>query len=121
MFGQEAVLPIDFTEERILMANWERVGTPVELLEARMIQIENREADKAVARERVKASREASVAYHNGRFSDRQHGRDFKSGDFVMVRNSQQDYGRGVRKEPRWRGPYRTVRINQGGAFIYER
>ncbi|WVO20236.1 uncharacterized protein IAS62_001529 [Cryptococcus decagattii] len=121
MFGQEAVLPIDFTEKSILMANWERGQTPAELLEARMIQIENREADKAVAREPVKASREASVAYHNGRFSDRQHDRDFKFGDFVMVRNSQQDYGRGVRKEPRWRGPYRTVRINQGGAFIYER
>ncbi|QPK66898.1 hypothetical protein CNBG_10119 [Cryptococcus deuterogattii R265] len=38
-----------------------------------------------------------------------------------MVRNSRQDNGRGVRKEPRWRGPYSTVRINQGGAFIYER
>lgn len=118
MFGQEAVLPIDFTEESILMTNWEKIRTPAELLEARMIQIENREADKAVARERVKASREASVAYHNDRFSDRQHNRDFKSGDLVMVRNSQQDNGRGVRKEPRWRGPYRIVRINQGGAFI---
>lgn len=118
MFGQEAVLPIDFTQESILMANWEKIRTPAELLEARMIQLENREADKAVARERVKASREASVAYHNDRFTDRQQDRDFKSGDLVLVRNSQQDNGRGVRKEPRWRGPYRIVRINQGGAFI---
>lgn len=101
MFGQEAVLPIDFTEESILMANWEKIRTPAELLEARMIQIENREADKAVARERVKASRGASVAYHNDRFSDRQQDRDFRSGDLVLVRNSQQDNGRGVQKEPR--------------------
>ncbi|UOH80160.1 hypothetical protein LQV05_002809 [Cryptococcus neoformans] len=53
IFGQEAVLPMNFTEESILMANWERVRTPTELLEARMIQIENREADKAVAKERA--------------------------------------------------------------------
>ncbi|OWZ60691.1 hypothetical protein AYX15_07023 [Cryptococcus neoformans] len=57
MFGQEAVLPIDFTEESILMANWEKIRTPAELLEARMIQIENREADKAVARERATGPR----------------------------------------------------------------
>lgn len=40
MFGREAALPINFTEESILMANWERVRTPAELLEAGMIQIE---------------------------------------------------------------------------------
>lgn len=72
MFGQEAVLPIDFTKESMLLAHSERVRTPAELLEARMIQIENRGADKAVARERVKDSREASVAYQNDRFGDRQ-------------------------------------------------
>ena len=40
MFGREAALPINFTADSILMANWERVRTPAELLEAGMIQIE---------------------------------------------------------------------------------
>ncbi|TYJ51344.1 hypothetical protein B9479_008086 [Cryptococcus floricola] len=118
LYGQECVLPIDFTLESMLLSNWRQVESETDLLEARMKQMEKRPSEMAEIAAMVKSSRNLSVEYHNEKNEKRQQNRNFKPGDFVLIRNSQQDNGREVRRKPRWRGPFRIVRVNQGGRFV---
>jgi hypothetical protein len=57
LYGQTCPLPIDWSENTLLIANWEAVASTEDLLEARMIQLERRVDELAKAKERVQKTR----------------------------------------------------------------
>lgn len=77
-----------------MMSNWEAIESEADPLAARVTEVESRSDDIVRARERVADARKESVDYHNQKNLKRQEDRDFKQGDFVLVRNSSPDNGR---------------------------
>jgi hypothetical protein len=117
MYGQECVLPINMTEEGLLMINWQNISSTKELLEARMVQLARRPEELAKAKACLREVRELSVAHHNEKWELRQRNRDFKPGELVLVRNNKQDNSHQVKSEPKYLGPFRVIGRNQGGAY----
>lgn len=116
LYGQHAIFPVDLEYSTFLMEGWDEVHSTEDLLRMRMIQLWNVGQDREVARHQLQESRDASVMHHNDTFNRRFRDRDFKVGDMVLVRNAAQDNTMKVKKEPRFRGPYRITKVSRMGA-----
>lgn len=116
MYGQHSVFPVDFEFNTFLIAGWGSVETTAELLKIRASQLRNVGDDRTIARHELQETRDASVFHHNDTLLRRHQDRHFRPGDLVLVRNSAQDNSMAVRKDPRFRGPYRIAKLSSMGA-----
>lgn len=119
VYGQECVLPIDTSEKTLMISNWEKVTDTVDLLEARMRQLELRDTDLKIASKRVEASRALSIEYINEkRFRRHRDDQELKPGELVLIREARFDTTHKAKSYDRYRGPYRIVRKSDGGAYV---
>lgn len=116
MYGQHSVFPIDFEMDTFLLQGWEEVTETGELLALRAIQLWNIGNDRTVARHGLQDTRDSSVFNHNRVNAQRHRDRNFREGDLVLVRNSVQDNSMAVKKDPRFRGPYRIAKVSPMGS-----
>jgi hypothetical protein len=91
--------------------------TTTELLALRIKQISKHPADVQKASETLKKARFASKEQFEKRFHKKLSNQDFKSGDLVLVRNSQIEKELNRKSKPRYLGPYEVIRRNRGGAY----
>ncbi|KAK4700761.1 hypothetical protein P7C70_g5481, partial [Phenoliferia sp. Uapishka_3] len=120
LYGTEAVLPVDQSEETWVISEWEdRKYTRADLLKARFDQLERKSDLIAKATLKLKAARLASVLYHDRVNSHRL--RDpLKPGALVLVHNAKLDNVKGEKFLPRWTGPYRVRERLTKGSYLLE-
>ena len=105
VFGQKAVLPVDLEAETFLGIDWTAVHTTAELLEARAMQLEQREEVMKLAYERMMKVRGKSVKYWDEKSAHRLR-QPLKPGDWVLTYNKSLESQWGKMFTNRWNGPY---------------
>ncbi|KAK4700703.1 hypothetical protein P7C70_g5540, partial [Phenoliferia sp. Uapishka_3] len=120
VYGTEAVLPIDQTEETWLVSNWrDATYSRSDLLAARFAQLERKSERVAEATERLKAARLAAVLYHD-RVNAHRLRDPLAPGELVLVHNAQLDSLHGGKFLARWTGPYRVRQRLTKGSYLLE-
>lgn len=110
IYGRHSILPINLLEESWDLLEWDKVKTTSDLLEARMRQIEYSEEMRGVGRLRVNESRERSVEDQSLKRNLRPESKELKSGDLVLLHNTEKERQYGEKLRFYWRGPYRLLR-----------
>ncbi|KAK4706028.1 hypothetical protein P7C70_g168, partial [Phenoliferia sp. Uapishka_3] len=120
LYGTEAVLPVDQSEETWVISEWEdRKYTRADLLKARFDQLERKSDLIARATVKLKAARLASVLYHDKVNAHRLR-EPLKPGALVLVHNAKLDNLKGEKFLPRWTGPYRVRERLTKGSYLLE-
>ncbi|MBW0588222.1 hypothetical protein O181_127937 [Austropuccinia psidii MF-1] len=113
-FGQQAVLPIDIETNTYLAIEWNKISTREELLEARTIQIAEKEETRLAAAEKLRDSRHKSVQYLDKKMAHRLRN-PLEPGDLILVYNKPLESQWGLFFKNHWNGPYRVInQINNG-------
>jgi len=111
------LLPFDLFEATFLVEGFYAGMTTEDLLSLRMRQLRRHPNDIAKAAEVLKASRFSSKAQFEKRFAKRLIPREYRTGELVLVRNSEADQNIGMKEQPRYLGPYEVVRRTRGEAY----
>ncbi|KAK4700551.1 hypothetical protein P7C70_g5695, partial [Phenoliferia sp. Uapishka_3] len=120
LYGAEAVLPVDQSEETWVISEWEdRRYTRADLLKARFDQLERKSDLVAKATIKLKAARLASVLYHD-RVNSHRLRQPLQPGALVLVHNAKLDNLKGEKFLPRWTGPYRVRERLTKGSYLLE-
>ncbi|KAK4701125.1 hypothetical protein P7C70_g5112, partial [Phenoliferia sp. Uapishka_3] len=120
LYGAEAVLPVDQSEETWVISEWEdRKYTRADLLKARFDQLERKSDLIAKATVKLKAARLASVLYHD-RVNSHRLRKPLKTGALVLVHNAKLDNLKGEKFLARWTGPYRVRERLTKGSYLLE-
>ena len=90
----------------------------MDLLASRIRQVQHLPADIAKAAACLKNHRLRSKAQFERRFRLRLVSKEMLPGDLVLVANSSIFRSLNKKSKPRYIGPYRVIRRNQGGAYI---
>ncbi|MBW0521701.1 hypothetical protein O181_061416 [Austropuccinia psidii MF-1] len=85
-FGQQAVLPIYIETNTYLAIEWNKISTTEELLEARAIQISEKEETKLKAADKLRDSKKKSVQYLDNKMAHKLRN-PLQPGDLVLVYN----------------------------------
>jgi hypothetical protein len=117
VFGQQAILPVDLEFETYFGIDWLKVKTTEELLEARVIQLLDRDKVLQKAHTKLIKNRQNSINYWNDKKINR---KPLKKGDLVLVYNKSLDSQWGKLFENKWNGPYRIVEQKPGGSYVLE-
>ncbi|KAK4690331.1 hypothetical protein P7C70_g9612, partial [Phenoliferia sp. Uapishka_3] len=120
LYGTEAVLPVDQNEETWIISDWkDKQYTRSELLEAQFRQLERKSDLIIKATEKLRASRLASVLYHD-RVNAHRLREPLEPGVLVLVHNATLDTLHGGKFLPRWTGPYRVKERLKKGSYLLE-
>ena len=120
LHGVHPLLPCDLAEATFMIPQLKGPLTDVDLLIARTRQIAKMPEDLNRAKEVLQKSRFRSKEAFEAKFGRRIHYTAFKSGDLVLVRNSQNEKTVSINKKikNRYMGPYQVVRETQGKAYV---
>lgn len=120
VFGVHPVLPIDMQAATWLTVQWDEVKTREQLLEERIKLMDAREELWEEAKEKMRRSREASIAYldkvNAHRIRDK-----LEEGQLVLVVNQLKLDTHTQKLNARWHGPYSVVaRLAKGSYLLSE-
>jgi hypothetical protein len=120
LHGVDPVLPFDLTEATFMVQGFRSGMSTVELQALRIRQLEKRPEDIEQAAMAIQESRLQSKRQFEKLFRHRITGHIFKSGDLVLIRNSQIEKELDKKSKPRYLGPYQIVRQTKGGSFVVQ-
>ena len=122
VFGQHPLFPLDFTVDSFAVINWKNRMTTIELLEARMKQIEEKFQIERNTKENLDRLRKKAVEYYNKVNEHRFRGpaQLIKVGDLVLLFDSTLDTVWGRKFDDRWSGPYKVIKIKEGTYLLAE-
>ncbi|VDC04372.1 unnamed protein product [Peniophora sp. CBMAI 1063] len=118
LHGRHPTLPMDLTEATFLGKPFDTHMSTADLLAHRVRQVQRLPADIHKAAERLRNHRLRSKAQFERHFRLRLIHREILPGQMVLVANSAVFRSLDKKSKPRYIGPYRVVRRNQGGAYI---
>jgi hypothetical protein len=110
MYGQDGLLPVDFTVISWSLLNWDDVKTREDLIAARMRQLDEKELAEACAATELQHSRQTNKEYFDRVKRIRPEDRQLRIGDLVLLFNSAAENMRIRNKklDDYWFGPYRV-------------
>lgn len=122
LHGIHPILPCDLAEVTFMIPQPKERLTDTELLIAQTHQIAKMPDDLNRARETLSKSRFRSKEAFEAKFGRRIHQTSFKTGDFVLIRNTQNEKTVAINRKikNRYMGPYRVVRETWGKAYVIE-
>jgi hypothetical protein len=122
LYGQDCLLPVDFTVVSWSMIDWEELREREELLEARMRQLDEREVAEARAAAELEHSRRVNKDYFDRAKQLRPDHLRLQIGDLVLLFNSARETMRMRRAklDDNWFGPYRIWEVSESGYYRLE-
>jgi hypothetical protein len=117
LHATEPMLPFDLFEATFLVEGFYSGMTTEDLLALRIRQLRKHPMDITRAAEVLKASRFSSKSQFEKRFAKRLIPREYRSGELVLVRNSEADQNIGMKAHPRYLGPFEVIRRTRGEAY----
>jgi hypothetical protein len=103
--GIEPVLPFDIVHATYLAPKLDKPLTTAELIAIRARQLQRREEDLSLIKERVIKSRYASIEQFRRDNASRIRNQDFKPGTLVLIRNMKKEQDHSSKHLPRYYGP----------------
>jgi hypothetical protein len=116
--GVDPILPFDVVEATFLVPKLEKIITREELIAIRARQLEKRQEDLELVRERVLKARYASIKQFEKDHANLVVDYDFTEGSLVLVRNSSIDTELSRKTKPRYLGPLIVIRRSRNKAYI---
>ena len=110
VYGQDSLLPGDFTLESWSVVDWEgKVKTLEDLLIVWMRQLDQRVLTEAQASRNLRNSRNANKAYYDDNYRLRTVSQQLHIGELVLLHNTKASYSwwQAHKLNDRWFGPYR--------------
>jgi hypothetical protein len=122
LYGQDCLLPVDFTVVSWSLLDWDEVKTREDLLAARMRQLDERELAEARAAMELERSRRINKQYFDRTKRIRPESQRLQVGDLVLVYNSAMETMRVRAKklDDNWFGPYRIRERSDAGYYKLE-
>jgi hypothetical protein len=118
VFGQHPLMHLDFAKGSFEVARfWDGMST-VELLEARMRQLECRAEDVARFREVVSSNRERGARLLNEKIKGKQRARPLVPGDLVLLHDTNLHGAFHKKLADVWMGPYVVEGVRDGGTYL---
>ncbi|MBW0522817.1 hypothetical protein O181_062532 [Austropuccinia psidii MF-1] len=112
--GQQAVLTIDIETNTYLAVEWNKTSTTKELLEARAIQISEKEETKIKEVDKLRDSRKKSVQYLDKKLAHKLIN-PLQPGDLVLVYHTRLESQWGLPFKNCWNGQFRVIsQVNKG-------
>lgn len=122
--GRECLLPVELSVPSWSLIDWDSVKTRMDLILARMQQLDERTLELSQAVENLRNSRKANKTYfdqHNRLRPDGE--QQLQVGDLVLLHNSYKyktgKPPRAAKLDDRWLGPYRIREIAENSTFHY--
>jgi hypothetical protein len=124
VYGRECLLPVELSVASWSLIDWDSVKTRMDLIFARMQQLDERTLELSQAVENLRNSRKANKTYfdqHNRLRPDGE--QQLQVGDLVLLHNSYK-YKTGKpprvsKLDDRWLGPYPIREITENSTFYY--
>ena len=115
LYGTDPLLPFDLAEASFMIDNYQKGMSTVDLLEARIQQLQKKPEDIERAAATLKENRLRSKQQYEQRFQARLVQDTYTPGTLVLVRNSATERELDKKSKPRYLGPYQVVRLRTGG------
>jgi len=118
LHGCNPLLPLDLMEATFLVSKFRKNMSEVDLLAARIQQLQKLPEDMRKAASALKKARFTSKTQFERRFHHKIRMDKFETGDMVLLRNTPIEKSLQRKQFPRYLGPYQVVRKNRGGAYV---
>ena len=122
VYGQHPLFPIDFTIDSFFMINWKDNMTTVDLLAARIKQLEVKFQIEKHSKENIDRLRQRAAEYYNkiNEHRFRNAAQQIVEGNLVLLFDSSLDTNWGRKFDDRWKGPLKVTRITNGVYYLSE-
>jgi hypothetical protein len=115
MYGQEAVVPMEFEANSWRVVEWRDPMTSEELIACRTRQLLRLECDRKVAEDRVNENRAKDAERWENSKNVRKEA--LVPGDYVLLWDSKRSASFSMKLDNRWQGPYKIIDADENGTY----